>query len=422
MIDNANQPPRQAPQQSLAQTLRQGLRAAAFWAALCVGLMGALASFWVLRAQTARNLDLLARTVAYSVEVAVTFDDPEAAREAMRAVLAREQLIAIRIESPDSHAFAEVRQTNPGRWAAQVQAGAAALLPLEARAPLSRLRPDLGHVTVQADGSPFALLLAAYLGTALAVMAITAGLVLVLSRRVERQLTEPLEAMRRLTRSIRADRAFDRRAPGAAIEELNALSEDFNALLGMVQAHEAALLHQHELLAKHNLELRHEAFHDTLTGLANRAQFSRVVAAALERVQGQHELAVLFVDADGLKRVNDLHGHATGDRLLQEVATRLREALRDSDLVARLGGDEYAVLLEPLLQREHLPLLVGKIQRAMQAPLRIDAQLSLQPSVSVGWSIYPLDGQDVEALLAHADQAMYADKRARRAYPREIHA
>jgi len=88
--------------------------------------------------------------------------------------------------------------------------------------------------------------------------------------------------------------------------------------------------------------------------------------------------------------------------------------------VARLGGDEYAVLLEPLLQREHLPLLIGKIQAAMQEPLPVDAQITLQPSVSVGWAIYPGDGGDVDALLARADESMYANKRARRAPPREL--
>ncbi|WP_374433823.1 diguanylate cyclase domain-containing protein [Inhella sp.] len=403
---------------TLEQTLHRGLRSAALWTALCVGGLGALGSLAVLQAQAKRHLDLLARTVAYSVEAAVTFRDAEAAREAMQAVLNREELAAIRIELGDGRVFAAVERA--GGWSSSLEAGLAQWLPLQAQAPVLPEDPGRGRVHVQTSAAPLLWLLAAYLGVALATVAGTAGLVLALARRVERQITTPLDTMRRLTRSIRADRAFDRRAPGADIEEFHALAEDFNALLGMVQAHEAALLRQQELLAQHNQLLRREAFSDTLTGLANRARFRQEVAGALERAAGEHELAVLFIDADGLKRVNDLHGHAIGDRLLQEVAARLRGALRDSDCVARLGGDEYAVLLEPLLQREHLPLLVAKIQAAMQAPLPVDAQLSLQPSVSVGWAIYPSDGADVDALLARADEAMYANKRARRASPREL--
>ena len=163
-------------------------------------------------------------------------------------------------------------------------------------------------------------------------------------------------------------------------------------------------------LAEREAQLRHRAFHDDLTGLANRALFSNRVAHALElHRRDLRPLAVLFCDLDDFKVVNDTHGHAAGDELLVRVAERLQGALRGGDTLARLGGDEFAVLLEDGGE----PLLVAqKVADALRAPFHVSGR-ALRGGASIGVAAVPADAvtPTEDALLARADTAMYAAKR-----------
>ncbi|HSI57482.1 MAG TPA: EAL domain-containing protein [Ideonella sp.] len=154
----------------------------------------------------------------------------------------------------------------------------------------------------------------------------------------------------------------------------------------------------------------HMAHHDELTGLPNRALLSdrMTQALALARRSGR-AVALLFVDLDDFKFVNDSFGHPAGDALLIEVAARLSAAVRGGDTVARLGGDEFVVMLLDLEQAEDAVKVVQKILGALSLPLLIDAR-SVQVSASIGVSIYPGDGTCGETLLKHADVAMYRAK------------
>ncbi|WP_187172786.1 diguanylate cyclase domain-containing protein, partial [Enterococcus faecium] len=131
------------------------------------------------------------------------------------------------------------------------------------------------------------------------------------------------------------------RVPPARIAEMDALGDDFNALLEELERREA-------LLEQRNEELSRQALHDSLTGLPNRAYFEQHLQARLaEARRAGTSVALLFLDNDHFKSVNDRHGHAAGDALLVAVAQRLRAQLRESDLVARLGGDEFAIVMAP---------------------------------------------------------------------------
>lgn len=398
---------------SLDQALRRGMWATVLWAVLTAGLGGGLTAYVAVHAQTARHVDLLARSIGYRVEAAVAFRDAEAAREIVREVLAREELVSVKLWLADGELFAEAHGAPQSAWAARMHALLARVLPLHMRAPLSASKPGLGEVEVEAQGSALGGLLLAYVAGIGTIMLTTGGVAALVSRRVSRQIGRPIETLRHLTRGIRNDRTFARRAPSAGIVEIDALSDDFNALLETVQAYETELLQRQNQLVHHNRALSHEAFHDQLTGLSNRAHFHLALADALAR-GADRELAVLFIDADGLKQVNDRHGHAAGDQLLRAVAERLRRALRESDIVARLGGDEFGVLLDPLTRREHVTALLRKIQEHVAAPLAIEEGIELLPSVSIGWAIYPLDAGDADGLLEHADQVMYEHKCAKR--------
>ena len=160
-------------------------------------------------------------------------------------------------------------------------------------------------------------------------------------------------------------------------------------------------------------ELEHLAGHDPLTDLPNRHRLQRELRYAIDHsAQTGDGLAVLYLDLDGFKEVNDRGGHDAGDRLLREVAQRLQDGLRLGDMVARVGGDEFVALL-PGCRSAEAARLVADGLRARLRPTYMLPDGAFQLDASVGIACYPADGSDPDALLAHADRAMYAAKRER---------
>ena len=169
-----------------------------------------------------------------------------------------------------------------------------------------------------------------------------------------------------------------------------------------------------DISAHKELEMRlsHDALHDALTGLPNRVMFNDRFARVLESARRYgRRAAVLYVDLDGFKSVNDQWGHAAGDQLLQQVARRLEDCVRAEDTVARLGGDEFGIVLAAIDQVEDCEVVADKVLSAMVQPFVLDSAVA-QVSASVGAGLYPRHGSDADALLAQADAAMYAAKQA----------
>lgn len=159
-------------------------------------------------------------------------------------------------------------------------------------------------------------------------------------------------------------------------------------------------------------ELHHRATHDQLTNLPNRLFLLDRFGSALDHAQrhGRY-VAVLFLDMDNFKRVNDSLGHAAGDQLLQHVAQRLSGCLRSTDIVARHGGDEFAIMVADLAKVEDILIVLKKIRAAFDGPVLVEGQ-EVYATFSIGIACYPHDGSGVGELLRHADTAMYAAKAA----------
>ena len=158
------------------------------------------------------------------------------------------------------------------------------------------------------------------------------------------------------------------------------------------------------------LQITHSAEHDFLTGLPNRMllndRISQAIALAQRHVK---QVAVLFLDLDGFKHINDSLGHPIGDKLLQSIAKRLVDCVRASDTVSRQGGDEFVVLLSEVEQAEDAAITARRMLQAVAEPHSID-QHDLHVTTSIGVSIYPDDGSDAETLIKNADTAMYQAK------------
>lgn len=154
---------------------------------------------------------------------------------------------------------------------------------------------------------------------------------------------------------------------------------------------------------------QYQADHDALTGLANRALMKTLLAERLVACQRNSTyLSLLYIDLDGFKKINDNHGHAVGDHLLQIVAHRLRALIRTSDVIARLGGDEFVVVLAGTSARD-AELIAAKIIDSLGAPYKLgDCVAAI--SASIGLAQYPLSGSSGKALLQRADDAMYRAK------------
>jgi diguanylate cyclase (GGDEF)-like protein/PAS domain S-box-containing protein len=166
---------------------------------------------------------------------------------------------------------------------------------------------------------------------------------------------------------------------------------------------------ENQLLEKHQA-LDHLANHDHLTGLPNRLYLAGHLPDAIEEAQRHGSaLAVLFLDLDRFKHVNDSRGHDTGDKLLKTVAQRIRQTMRAEDLVVRMGGDEFVVVMRGIKSTDQVKDAAVRINHALGAPMVVDGR-TLVTTVSIGVALYPHDGVDMGELLRHSDTAMYQAK------------
>lgn len=184
-------------------------------------------------------------------------------------------------------------------------------------------------------------------------------------------------------------------------------SEKDKELLQFVSTQLATAIERKQLHA----ELLRMAQYDELTGLPNRRLLYDRMTLAFARTRREHKrAAILFIDLDNFKLVNDSLGHSSGDLVLKEVARRLKQCVRDEDTVARLGGDEFVVLLEHVQFSEDVSVIAEKIKSAVCQKMRIDRNV-LQAIPSIGIALYPDHGTTVEQVMQHADAAMYAEKK-----------
>jgi diguanylate cyclase (GGDEF)-like protein len=373
-------------------------------ASVSLTLLGVLA----LRVYADHNLHLIARSIDYTVEAAVVFNDKAAATEALAMIASTEEVADAQVLDAKGRLLARWQRSENGLFSDLELQIAKIFLEKPIDMPIVHQGLEIGSIQLTGHGGSLMRFLLSGLAGIVLCTAISAWVALYLARRQLRGITGPLQSLAAVAHAARSERAFDRRVPPADIAELDNLGNDFNALLDELESWQTHLQSENETLA-------HQASHDSLTGLPNRAFFEGRLIRALRNANKLNErLAVLFLDSDRFKEINDNFGHAAGDAVLVAVATRVRAQLREEDLVARLGGDEFAVLLSPLHKTADAERIADKILASMEAPIPLPGGTHVLTSLSIGIAVYPDHGVTPGTLLHAADAAMYQAKRVSR--------
>ncbi|MBI5429427.1 MAG: GGDEF domain-containing protein [Nitrosomonadales bacterium] len=234
------------------------------------------------------------------------------------------------------------------------------------------------------------------------IVLVFSGLALILAALVSRVVTRPMNAMVQAIRSFSKERVISPMPTGRK-DEIGVLARSFHDM------QKEMVEYLTELKDSRNI-LEHIARHDPLTGLPNRTLFyDRMQQAIIQARRDKTRLALMFIDLDQFKQINDTLGHHTGDLLLKAVADRMQQCVRESDTVGRLGGDEFVVLLHFIEGQQDALLVAEKIRQAVNQPFDLDGH-ALVASVSIGVAIYPEHGRDEMQLSVNADRAMYLAK------------
>jgi diguanylate cyclase (GGDEF)-like protein len=167
------------------------------------------------------------------------------------------------------------------------------------------------------------------------------------------------------------------------------------------------------VVARYHLHKVHMSRTDQLTQTLNRAEFQRQVQRHLR--QKDRGFALLIIDLDNFKDINDTYGHLVGDTILVETAERMKRAVRGSDLISRVGGDEFMILLLGLTEQNALNAFLKRLREMVEQDVPMGESLCLHGGLSVGYALYPREGQDFDTLYQTADQRMYEDKARRKA-------
>lgn len=358
-----------------------------------------ISGFLTIRDYYHRNLELITRSLNYAVEPAIVFGDPPAMRDAIASVVQQQDVRSVELRDTDGQVL--VRWEKPRD-----------MLDFAGRLPgIASVRQDvrqgqatIGELRVTGNTS----LLSRYLLSGLAIAVIFLGFtffaIRVQTRRIESKVISPLADIAQVARDVRGERAFDRRAQPSQIAEIDQFGQDFNALLAELQGWHASITEEKDKLA-------HDAAHDPLTGLGNRSLFNRnLETARVDSIHSGRTFALLYLDVDKLKQVNDASGHQAGDALLIGVAERLRTCIRAHDQAFRIGGDEFAIIIGATSDHETLAAIVSRINSAMVPPLSLPSGETLSPSVSVGGAVFPNDGASAHELIRKADAEMYRHK------------
>ncbi|RVU40945.1 sensor domain-containing diguanylate cyclase [Rheinheimera riviphila] len=365
-----------------------------------------------------------AQVLASSIAPALIFSDPKSAQLELQTfsratdVLAVQVLHMSQVSPGETTIFVQWQQpewkktlTPPTIWPQQANV-VSGWQQYQIQMPIMFKQEQVGLLLVQQSLKSLQQQVMALI----ALMGLITLLMLALASRglrlVQQRALSPIIELSALAEQAARDNDYSVRGIVRRHDEVGRLTERINELFTQVAANQFWLKQQLADERQTGQQLKQLAHHDSLTGLPNRLYFQQQLSATLQLTLQQHKtMALMFIDLDNFKTVNDSFGHDYGDEVLQLVSARMQQVLRGQDLLCRLGGDEFAVLLSELNDIRHAESLAERLIAAVRLPMVIREHL-MPVGATIGLAFCPLDASEPATLLQKADEAMYAAKRA----------
>ena len=362
----------------------------------------------------------LSALLAQSVNSALLSNDSEAAQDALNGLRTVRDVLRAELYDKSGHLFASYTRKNnifkapqrfdPLQYEEAAHFGSLSLDNVSPVFSSSRDKKQIGTIAIRIDLVNAYTHLAYQIGAILLVGLLSFTLIAVLLNRLQKNITLPLLSLSKAMHKVSKDGDFSARATPVSEDEIGELAIGFNQMLDELSKREKSL-HQ-ELEERRRIEKRLSdiANFDAVSNLPNRNSFNSQIDRALINYKYDLEkFALMFLDLDNFKYVNDTFGHHAGDLLLARVAERLRGSLRQEDYIARLGGDEFAIIMSEFSDISQISTVSRKILTALQQPFFLEGHEAFI-GASIGITICPDNGDESETLQRQADSAMYQAK------------
>jgi diguanylate cyclase (GGDEF)-like protein len=375
---------------------------------LAVGTLAA--SFLVFDGMSSRaalhaRLSTLADVVGQNSAATLSFNDAGAAVEVLAALRAEAPVVSACLYDAGGHLFAQY-QRQPGERTCAAegsQLSAAANWYASVSRPVVHHGESVGTLYVNSDQRELHLRRNRLLGVAGFLLVLALGVGGVAASLLQQKISQPVFDLARAMEDVTATENFSARVEVQGSDEIAQLSTGFNTMLAEIE--------RRKIERKRTEELQVQALTDALTGLPNRRLFADRLSQTISLAEREKRtVAVLYIDLDGFKLMNDSLGHSIGDALLVQVAARLQDRVRESDTLARLSGDEFTIILSSLNKAEEGGTVAKALLDYLATPFDIEGH-QLMICASIGISVYPDNATDVSTLMRQADTAMYAAKR-----------
>ncbi|WP_058914417.1 diguanylate cyclase DgcN [Entomohabitans teleogrylli] len=400
-----NKVPVATPRPTFKRTLRRISMISVVITMTIVWLLLCAASLLTLKQYAQKNLQLLSSTVSHSLEAAVVFRDAQAAHNTLTTLGRQGQFrraVIFDSQGQELTHWTQDTRANPGMVESTVSHW---LYPTPVSQTIYHNGVAVGEMQLTGTDDIITHFVWLSLGVLTTCLLLASFISLSITRYLHHGLVMALQNITDVVHDVRTNRNFSRRVSPERIEEFHTFAQDFNSLLTEMEEWQLQLQRRNDSLMK-------TAMHDSLTGLANRTAFRHALNRLMRNPQQKSHCALLFMDGDNFKFINDTWGHAAGDLVLIETARRLLVFLGKKGKAYRLGGDEFAMLLTGLQHPGDVQRIMASLKAAMNQPIALSDGHYATMSLSVGHALFSEDATP-ESLMETADRRMYIEKKRR---------
>ncbi len=361
-----------------------------------------LASISVLTVESyaKQNLMLVSRTVAERIQPGLVFNDQQAMSQIINEYTSQHSIRLIEVYDTHNHLLTESTK-NIEHYSAVQTLFDRIFLREAVTMQIQHYDRPVGKIVIYGSSNVIMMfVLKVFLGLLIGMLFMILALWWSVNS-TYRHIMQSISPIIQIAQLLSSQKAYNLRFPTNDIKEFHHLNTVFNQLLDEIQT-------WHNNLEKENHQLSYQVQHDHLTGLPNRNYFYQMLFTIFEEQHQNRDSALLFIDNNNFKNINDQHGHLIGDEVLKEMAVRLRNNIRQGDFVARLGGDEFAIILRSVNKTEHLVSIAENLIKCCEEPLKYKG-MEIHFSFSLGVALTG-HAATPEDLISQADQAMYKAK------------